>query len=108
MAIQTIVGRILEGAETDCSAHVRGVSVVYARRPERRLRHSTRIVAGLLRILADHTDGFCANRGADDADLVATGMVFRFTSDAKRDQFIARMGRYLEPDLLERLSATRI
>ena len=106
--MDTVLGRALEEAARDCAAHVNPVSVVYAPPPGIKRHYRPKIVAALLRVLAEHTDGFCANRGADDADLIATGMVFRFTSDAKRDEFIARMRVYLRLDLRDRLSATKI
>jgi len=98
---------ILSEAEKDCAAHSLLVNVVHTPalpKPNRQ----PKIIAGLLRIIAENTDGRCAFRGATDSKLQSTGMVFRFTTDVKRDEFIKRIKLYLDPVVQLQLSVAKI
>jgi hypothetical protein len=96
---------ILSEAERNCEDHTLRVLVSHRRgSPSRR----PAIIAGLLRVLAENTDGWCANRGATDEDLITTGMVFSFTSDDKRDEFIARLPQYLSASVRQQITAAKI
>ena len=93
-----------QAAETDCSKHVFPVRVKF----EKRTAHSARIIGGLLRILAEYTDGYCSYRDALDEDLTQSGMIFRFTTDEKRAAFIATIPAYLSADIVKQLTITRL
>jgi hypothetical protein len=99
------VSEILSEAEQDCQDHTFKVSVVH--RPKKPVRRS-KVIAGLLRVLAENTDGWCAFRGATDATLVTTGMIFSVTSDEKRDGFITRVANYLSTSVRQQISLTKI
>jgi hypothetical protein len=107
MAIKSLVDVVLAEAETDCSAHTSRVKVVH--RPAKpKTNRRPNIIAGLLRILAENTDGRCAFRGATDAKLITTGMIFSFTSDKKRDEFMTRIRLYLDDVVRDQLDVGKI
>jgi hypothetical protein len=106
MATRGRIAELVEEAAADCSAHTYAVRVTYTCPPGK--QHRLSIIAGLLRIMADHTDGFCATRGATDDDLPTPGMIFRFTSDAKRDLFIRRITIYLSAGVVGCLRTVKI
>jgi hypothetical protein len=96
---------ILSEAERNCEDHTFQVQVIHRRgSPPRR----PAVIAGLLRVLAENTNGWCANRGATDEDLVTTGMIFNFTSDDKRDEFITRIANYMSNSVRQQISAAKI
>jgi hypothetical protein len=105
MALTPQSRSVLAEAERDCSKHTFGVRVRYFCNP---LKHRTSIVAGLLRVLADHTDGYCANRDANDVDLTKSGMLFHFTSDVKRDEFMQAIQRYLRKEVRDCLTVNKV
>jgi hypothetical protein len=107
MAVKSMVDAVLAEAEVDCSAHTLKVRVTH--RPAKpKATRLPGIIAGLLRILAENTDGRCAFRGATDASLVSTGMVFSFTTDEKRNLFIRRIRLYLDEVVRQQLSVSKI
>jgi hypothetical protein len=98
---------ILSEAERSCDAHTFKVRVLHL--PSKPSTRQSKVIAGLLRVLAENTDGWCANKGATDADFTTTGMVFHFTSDAKRDEFITKRIRpYLEPVVRQQISVSKV
>ncbi len=100
------IGAILEGAERDCANHTFHVNVLHtpAKPPSRRIK----VLAGILRVLAENTDGRCAVRAATDASLTTTGAIFHFTSDAKRDEFIIRIRVYMDQTSQRQLSVSKV
>ena len=80
--------------EHDCSAHTVKLRVRYEPRP---LANGLdpNVVAGHLRVIGAAIDNYCVYRGARSADFRNSGMVFRFTDEAKRDQFRADCAKYL-------------
>lgn len=93
MKMLVIESSKIEEAEVDCSAHTHGVNVHYVAKGKP--TPSAKIVGALLRVLAEHTDGRCAVRGATDSDLAKQGAIFRFTSEEKRGEFLRRFPVYL-------------
>ena len=91
-------------AESDCSLHVFPVRV----KIEKRTAHHARIIGGLLRILAEYTDGFCSYRDALDTDLTQAGMIFRFTTEEKRTLFCQRIPFYLSAETARQLTITTL
>ena len=97
---------IFAEAERDCTEHTFRVSVLHesAQPPIRQ----TKVLAGLLRVLAENTDGRCAFRGATDRALVTDGALFSFTSDAKRNEFIKCLRLYLDASSQQQLSVSKV
>jgi hypothetical protein len=85
--------------EHNCSSHTKKVTV---RLDEAKLEKQQRsnLIAGLLRVIAEYTDGFCAVELADDADIVKdSGMQFWFTTSDKQETFKNRIRIYLRADI---------
>lgn len=97
---------ILAEVERNCDAHTFAVRVRHT--PAKPARQS-KVIAGLLRVLAENTDGWCANKGAVDTLFKTTGMLFHFTSDKKRDEFIkTRIALYLDTAVQAQLTVTKV
>lgn len=85
--------------ERDCSKHIKKVTA-HLDTTELKKKQHTNLIAALLRQIADYTDGWCSTELAKDEDLVSpSSMVFYFTTDKKRTQFINRVGFYLREDI---------
>ena len=100
------VSAILEEAERDCANHTFHVNVLHTPTTPRSRR--TKVLAGILRVLAENTDGRCAMRAATDAKLTTTGATFHFTSDAKRDEFISCIRYYMDQTSRRQLSVSKV
>jgi hypothetical protein len=98
---------VLAEAETDCEDHTLKVRVG-VKTPPLAPAFDEEVVAGLLRWLAQCTDGRCATRDAKTAHLMGQGMVFHFTSDLKRDEFRQMLVAYLPNALRQRLTFKKI
>ena len=86
-----------ESREHNCSQHTVVVKVLYTDAdPKRR----SKIIAGLLIVLAECTDGFCAAKGVEASDLTFPGMKFRFTSSKKVKEFKKRVAWYLHDETI--------
>ena len=91
-------------AERNCDKHTKKVTVKIDRSRLEKKQHSN-LIAALLRQIADYTDGWCATEHAKDVDLdSASGMVFYFTTDERRDLFKNRISYYLREDIDTALS----
>jgi len=101
------LSEILGEVENECEDHTLAVVVKFQN--DGKLTKQVRIIGGILRVLAEHTDGFCATDGADDPDLIApSGMVFHFIEEKRQRLFIERIKHYLRGELFERITATNI
>jgi hypothetical protein len=78
--------------ESNCDEHIEHVRVRWR---ETKQSKALRIVAGILRVLAEHTDGFCAYQHADDADFISPGMSFWFRTEKLANEFRKRIPTYL-------------
>jgi hypothetical protein len=89
---------LMEARERNCDKHTVTTAVYYTgqiRGQQKRID----ITAALIRVLAHQTDGECATEGATDASFITpSGMILRFTSNEKRDEFLRRIPRYLSTD----------
>nr|WP_137117379.1 hypothetical protein [Azospirillum argentinense] len=97
---------ISEAREKDCAKHTSAVNVMA--RPGLAKVRQTELVAGILRVIAEYTDGFCAVRHADDKDLTTSGMVFKFSTDAKRAKFKERIPQYLHSAITTHLAISNL
>ncbi|TFZ54916.1 hypothetical protein E4V01_24250 [Methylorubrum sp. Q1] len=79
--------------ERDCAAHTVALRVTFA--PDTIGVGTPEIIAGLLRVLATHVDGYCAVRATKDAEFRNPGMVFHFTDPTHRDTFVRLCTKYL-------------
>lgn len=94
-------------AERDCSKHTYEIRVALDEAKLTRKQHSN-LIGGLLRQLADYTDGYCATKAADDAGLrPGRSMSFWFTSKEKQEKFDKRIAIYLRSDIDAALTRTR-
>ena len=92
--------------ERDCSKHNKRVTVKLDELKLTRKQHPN-LIAGLLRVVAEYTDGFCAVELARDDDLTASkGMGFWFSDADKQALFKKRIGIYLEEEISGALTST--
>jgi predicted Mrr-cat superfamily restriction endonuclease len=92
--------------EQDCSKHVKRI-VIKLDANKLEAKRKSGLIAALLRVIAEYTNGFCAVEHADDADIVSSdGMHFWFTTEEKRAEFEKRIGFYLDADIVAALSAS--
>lgn len=105
---RTLRAEILgEAQEENCDQHVHPLIVTYERKDTAK-QHRTDLIAALLRVAAVYEDGFCAVRGAEDADLTAPeGLRFHFTSDEKLKAFHGSARSSLSADVIGCLTFRR-
>lgn len=105
---RTLRAEILgEAQEQNCDQHVHPLIVTYEPRGSAK-QHSTGLTAALLRVIAVYEDGFCAVRGAEDADLTEPeGLRFHFTSDEKLKAFHGTARSSLNADVIGCLTFRR-
>lgn len=90
--------------EKKCSSHTKGVNVsVDDKLPS---KYDLKIIAGVLRVIAENTDGYCANKHADNEDLNKAGMIFHFTTEEKRNNFKRDVGEYVPSGIKTHLKVT--
>ncbi|MBA9071807.1 hypothetical protein FHR71_005593 [Methylobacterium sp. RAS18] len=93
--------------EHDCGKHTVALRVTFA--PGQAVGiGSPDIIAGLLRVLATHVDGFCAVRAARDAEFRDPGMVFHFTDDINRQTFRRLCTKYLRDRVARALAFSEL
>lgn len=95
MRLRQLTTYLAESSEHDCDRHTHAVTVKYLKTTDAPTRVPG-IIAGLLRVLAQYTDGLCALRKATDENLTTKGMVFHFSSKKKVEQFVGRIRMYLD------------